>query len=46
MPSTERQLVLLNRQMGELEAIGAVDVRLTDYGAVLATIPAPPRAPR
>jgi tripeptide aminopeptidase len=39
-PSTERQFVLLKRLVGELEAIGAGDVRLTDYGVVLATIPA------
>ncbi len=39
-PSTDQQFVLLHRLVGELEAIGAVDVRLTDYGAVLASIPA------
>ena len=33
-PSTERQFVLLKRLVGELEAIGAGDVRLTDYGVV------------
>ena len=39
-PSTEIQLDLLNLLVEELEEIGARDVRLTDYGAVLATIPA------
>lgn len=39
-PSTERQFALLNRLVDELAAIGAADVRLTDYGAVLATLPA------
>ncbi len=39
-PSTERQYDLLNLLVDELTAIGAQDVRLTDYGAVLATIPA------
>ena len=39
-PSTEIQLDLLNLLVEELEEIGAQDVRLTDYGAVLATIPA------
>jgi tripeptide aminopeptidase len=39
-PSTERQFDLLRLLKGELEAIGAEDVRLTDYGVVLATIPA------
>jgi tripeptide aminopeptidase len=39
-PSTERQYDLLRLLVGELESIGARDVRLTDYGAVLATIPA------
>ena len=39
-PSTERQYDLLNLLVDELNAIGAQDVRLTDYGAVLATIPA------
>ena len=39
-PSTERQFDLLRMLQGELEAIGAQDVRLTEYGVVLATIPA------
>jgi tripeptide aminopeptidase len=39
-PSTEQQYDLLNLLVDELRAIGAQDVRLTDYGAVLATIPA------
>jgi tripeptide aminopeptidase len=39
-PSTERQFDLLRLLVSELGAIGARDVRLTDYGVVLATIPA------
>lgn len=39
-PSTARQLDLQRMLVAELEAIGATDVRLTDYGAVLATVPA------
>jgi tripeptide aminopeptidase len=39
-PSTERQYDLLNLLVEELKEIGAQDVHLTDYGAVLATIPA------
>ncbi len=39
-PSTERQFDLLRLLVDELTAIGAADVRLTDYGVVLATIPA------
>jgi tripeptide aminopeptidase len=39
-PSTERQYDLLRLLVDELESIGAQDVRLTDYGVVLATIPA------
>ena len=39
-PSTERQFDLLRLLVSELGAIGAQDVRLTDYGVVLATIPA------
>ena len=39
-PSTDKQLDLLRLLVAELEAIGASDVTLTDYGAVLATIPA------
>jgi tripeptide aminopeptidase len=39
-PSTEKQYDLLRPLVDELRAIGAQDVTLTDYGAVLATIPA------
>src|SRR5690242_16033412 len=39
-PSTAKQFDLLRLLVDELTAIGAQDVRLTDYGAVLATIPA------
>lgn len=39
-PSTAIQYDLLHLLVEELRAIGAQDVRLTDYGAVLATIPA------
>ena len=39
-PSTEKQFDLLRLLVDELKAIGAADVTLTDYGAVLATIPA------
>ena len=39
-PSTPRQFALLNLLVDELRSIGAHEVRLTDYGAVLATIPA------
>jgi tripeptide aminopeptidase len=39
-PSTERQYDLLRLLESELQSIGAQDVRLTDYGVVLATIPA------
>ena len=39
-PSTAIQLNLLNLLVDELKEIGAQEVRLTDYGAVLATIPA------
>jgi len=39
-PSTAIQHNLLNLLVDELRAIGAQEVRLTDYGAVLATIPA------
>ena len=38
-PSTKCQLVLLQLLVDELTAMGAADVRLTDYGVVLATIP-------
>jgi tripeptide aminopeptidase len=39
-PSTDRQFGMLNLLVEELQAIGAAEVRLTDYGVVLATIPA------
>ena len=44
-PSTERQLDLLRLLRDELTSIGAHDVRLTDYAALLATIPATTSAP-
>lgn len=39
-PSTEKQFELLNLLVEELREIGAQDVTLTEYGTVLATIPA------
>jgi len=39
-PSTEKQYGLLRPLAEELRALGAQDVRLTDYGAVIATLPA------
>ena len=39
-PSSVIQIELLNLLVAELREIGAEDARLTDYGAVLATIPA------
>jgi tripeptide aminopeptidase len=39
-PSTKKQYELLRMLVDELTAFGAEDVRLTDYGVVLATIPA------
>jgi tripeptide aminopeptidase len=39
-PSTAKQLDLLELLVGELRAIGASDVTLSDYGVVFATIPA------
>jgi tripeptide aminopeptidase len=39
-PSTQCQFDLLNLLIEELKAIGASDVRMTDYGVVLGTIPA------
>ena len=39
-PSTEKQYDLLRLLVNELRSIGAQDVKLTEYGAVLATIPA------
>jgi tripeptide aminopeptidase len=38
-PSTDKQLVLLEILADELRTLGAHDVTLTPYGAVLATIP-------
>ncbi len=38
-PSTERQYDLLNLLADELQELGAADVKVTDYGAVLGTIP-------
>jgi tripeptide aminopeptidase len=38
-PSTAIQLDLQRMLVDELEQLGASDVRLTDYGAVIATIP-------
>jgi len=39
-PSTERQLDMSRLLVEELQQMGASDVQLTDYGVVLATIPA------
>jgi tripeptide aminopeptidase len=39
-PSTAIQLTLAHLLVAELQEIGASEVRLTDYGAVLATLPA------
>jgi len=39
-PSTDKQYDLLKPLADELRSLGAQDVRLTDYGVVLATIPA------
>ncbi|MCB0175312.1 MAG: peptidase T [Anaerolineae bacterium] len=44
-PSTDRQYDLLNLLVDELTGLGAQDVTLTDYGAVLATIPATAATP-
>jgi tripeptide aminopeptidase len=38
-PSTAKQYALLNMLVAELKSIGAQDVTLTSYGAVLASIP-------
>jgi tripeptide aminopeptidase len=40
IPSTANQWVILRLLESELHALGAQDVRLTDYGCVIATIPA------
>jgi len=42
-PSTAQQFDLLNLLVEELKAIGAQEVTLTEYGAVIATIPATPQ---
>ncbi|HYM81865.1 MAG TPA: peptidase T [Candidatus Limnocylindria bacterium] len=39
-PSTEKQLVLLDRLVEELRAIGLADATRDEYGVVMATIPA------
>lgn len=39
-PSTAIQLDVQRHLVAELETIGASDIQLTDYGAVLATVPA------
>lgn len=39
-PSSEKQWVLLRQLEGELKALGLADVRLTEHGYVLATVPA------
>lgn len=44
-PSTAIQLTLSRLLAEELTAIGAADVRITDYGAVLATVPATAEGP-
>ncbi len=45
VPSTQKQLVLLEMLEAELRAMGAADVRLTDYATVLATVPATDPSP-
>ena len=44
-PSTAIQLNLSRMLADELRAIGAADVRITDYGAVLAVVPATAEGP-
>ena len=44
-PSTAIQLDLSRMLVAELSAMGAADVRLTDYGVVLATIPSTVQTP-
>src|SRR5688572_28408127 len=41
-PSTQKQLVLLNRLVEELKQIGISDAATDEYGYVMATIPASP----
>ena len=45
-PSTKIQFDMLHLVRDELTDIGAQDVQLTDYGVVLATIPARRRPPQ
>ena len=45
-PSTAIQLDLARHLADDLREIGAHDVRITDYGTVLATLPATAKAPR
>ncbi len=40
VPSTAIQLDLSRQLVAELEALGTTDIQLTDYGCVMATIPA------
>lgn len=40
LPSTDIQLDMMNLLVNELEEIGASEIELTPYGAVLATVPA------
>lgn len=40
VPSTQKQLALLEVLAAELREMGAADVRITDYATVLATVPA------
>lgn len=44
-PSTARQFDLLNLLADELKSIGAADVTLTGYGALLASVPATAEGP-
>lgn len=44
-PSTQVQFGMLNLLVEELKTIGAQDVQLTDYGTVLATVPATAEGP-
>ena len=44
-PSTQVQFGMLNLLVEELKTIGAQDVTLTDYGTVLATVPATAEGP-
>ena len=41
-PSTEKQLVLLNQLVKELQEMGVADAAIDKYGYVMATIPASP----